>query len=59
MESLQIQLSITRRSAAQGNLGLDRVLARGEDEKVLHLEASSMSQDTPVLDGKQPKVLRS
>lgn len=59
MESLQIQLDMSQRSAVEVNLRFDRVLSRWGDEGLARLKAGSCFRNAPVFDGKQPKKLRS
>lgn len=52
MESLQIQLDVTQQLAAQANLMLDRVLARGGDRDMACLETGSQFSNISVFDSK-------
>lgn len=49
---------MTRQSAGQANLRLDRVLVREGDREVTSMEVGSRIPDTPLFDSKQPKELR-
>lgn len=59
IESLHIQLNVTRWSATQANIRIDRVLARVGDGEVAHFEAGFRFPDAPVLDVEQLIVSRS
>lgn len=58
IESLQIQLDVTRQEAIQANIMLYRMLARGGEGEVARLEEGTQFPGATIFDGKQPKELK-